>query len=94
MTPSGKGLQPVARRRACDDYAFIAIGSMTADSRNGDDDHASELVLYQRDGAWTLWENMARGCGRMPVVKNKDTLELVGVVTERDVVERPGAVDV
>lgn len=30
----------------------------------------------------------------MPVVKNKDTLELVGVVTERDVVKRPGAVDV
>ena len=67
---------------------------MTDDSRNGDDDHAPGLVLHQRDGAWTLWENMARGCGCMPVVKNKDTLELVGVVTERDVVKRPGAVDV
>ena len=27
----------------------------------------------------------ASGCGCTPVVKNKDTLELVGVVTERDV---------
>ena len=44
--------------------------------------------------ARTLRGNMARGCGCMPVVKNKDTLELVGVVTERDVVKRPGAVDV
>ena len=43
-----------------DDYAFITIGSMTADSRNGDDDHAPELVRDKRDGAWTLWENMAR----------------------------------
>ena len=40
---------------------------MTADSRNGDDDHAPELVRDKRDGAWTLWENMARkeaGFGR------------------------------
>lgn len=49
------------------DYAFITIGSMTADSRNGDDDHAPSLVRDKRDGAWTLWENMARkapGLGR------------------------------
>jgi len=110
MTPSGKGLQlpaptltcwgdqgsgrAVARRRACDDYAFIAIGSMTAESRIGDDDHAPEPVPSQFDGVWTLWEHMVRGCGCMPVVKNKNTLELVGVVTERDVVERSGAMDV
>ena len=43
--------------------------------------------------ARALWGNMARGCGCMPLVKNKDTLELVGVVTERDVVRRSGAVD-
>jgi oleate hydratase len=43
-----------------DDYAFITIGSMTADSRNGDDDSAPELVRDKKDGAWTLWENMAR----------------------------------
>jgi len=50
-----------------DDYAFITIGSMTADSRNGDDDHAPQLVRDKKDGAWTLWENMARkahGLGR------------------------------
>ena len=49
------------------DFAFITIGSMTADSRNGDDDHAPSLVRDKRDGAWTLWENMARkapGLGR------------------------------
>ncbi len=50
-----------------DDYAFITIGSMTADSRNGDDDHAPVLVREKCDGAWTLWESMARkapGFGR------------------------------
>jgi Myosin-crossreactive antigen len=50
-----------------DDYAFITIGSMTADSRVGDDEHAPELVRDKLDGAWTLWENMARktrGLGR------------------------------
>jgi len=49
------------------DYAFITIGSMTADSRNGDDNHPPVLVRDKRDGAWTLWENMARkapGFGR------------------------------
>ena len=50
-----------------DDYAFITIGSMTADSRAGDDGHAPELVRDKRDGAWALWESMARkapGFGR------------------------------
>ncbi len=49
------------------DYAFITIGSMTADSRTGDDDHPPELVRDKQDGAWTLWEAMARkapGFGR------------------------------
>lgn len=49
------------------DYAFITIGSMTADSRYGDDDHPPQLVRDKADGAWTLWENMARkapGFGR------------------------------
>ncbi|SCK20499.1 oleate hydratase [Variovorax sp. HW608] len=50
-----------------DDLALITIGSMTADARYGDDDHAPELVRDKRDGAWTLWEAMARkapGLGR------------------------------
>lgn len=49
------------------DYAFITIGSMTADSRNGDDDHPPQLVRDKTDGAWRLWETMARkapGFGR------------------------------
>ena len=37
------------------DYAFITIGSMTADSRYGDDDHPPQLVRDKADGAWTLW---------------------------------------
>lgn len=40
--------------------ALITIGSMVADSRNGNDHQAPELVRDQRDGAWTLWRNMAR----------------------------------
>lgn len=49
------------------DYAFITIGSMTADSRYGDDDHPPQLVRDKADGAWALWETMARkapGFGR------------------------------
>ena len=49
------------------DCALITIGSMTADSRLGDDDHAPQLVRDKSDGAWRLWEAMARkvpGLGR------------------------------
>ena len=63
-TREGKAfIQAVGR----DDYAFLTIGSMTADSRTGDNDHAPVLVRDKRDGAWTLWEQMARkapGFGR------------------------------
>ncbi len=50
-----------------EDFVFFTIGSMTADSRNGDDAHAPALVRDRPDGAWSLWENMARktpGLGR------------------------------
>lgn len=50
-----------------DDLAFVTIGSMTADATYGDDHRAPELVRDKRDGAWTLWEAMARkapGLGR------------------------------
>lgn len=43
-----------------DDLAIMTIGSMTADTTYGDDDHAPELVRGKRDGAWVLWENIAR----------------------------------
>ncbi|MGW0748174.1 oleate hydratase [Streptomyces sp. NPDC002587] len=42
------------------DYAFITIGSMTADTRYGGDDTVPELVRDKRDGAWSLWETLAR----------------------------------
>ncbi|MEU3465581.1 oleate hydratase [Streptomyces sp. NPDC006733] len=41
------------------DYAFITLGSMTADSAYGDDDTAPELIRDKRDGGWTLWETLA-----------------------------------
>lgn len=41
------------------DYAFITIGSMTADATYGDDDHAPELVRDRRDGGFALWEAIA-----------------------------------
>ncbi|WP_029921133.1 oleate hydratase [Nevskia soli] len=43
-----------------DDIALITIGSMTADARLGDDQHPPELIRDKQDGAWSLWENMAR----------------------------------
>lgn len=43
-----------------EDYAFITLGSMTADSAYGDDDTAPELIRDKRDGGWTLWETLAR----------------------------------
>ena len=54
------------------DYVFITLGSVTSDSRCGDDHHPFQLIrdsatARQRDGAWTLWENLARkvpGLGR------------------------------
>ncbi|MFJ5811968.1 oleate hydratase [Streptomyces sp. NPDC093093] len=42
------------------DYAFITIGSMTADAGYGGDDTVPELVRDKRDGAWNLWETLAR----------------------------------
>ena len=59
--------RPLAYRLGAEECAFITIGSMTADSRNGNDHQAPELVRDQSDGAWTLWRNMARkapGLGR------------------------------
>ena len=52
------------------DIALITIGSMTADARQGDDEHAPKLVSDRRDGAWKLWQNIARkgrGFGRPSV---------------------------
>jgi len=59
--------RPLSYHLGPDDCALLTLGSMTADSRNGNDHQAPELVRDQRDGAWTLWKNMARkapGFGR------------------------------
>ena len=50
-----------------DDLTLFTIGSMTADATYGDDHNAPKLIRDKRDGAWTLWEAMARkvpGLGR------------------------------
>jgi oleate hydratase len=42
------------------DFVFISIGSKTADSREGSMHTAPALEKNKVDGAWTLWENMAK----------------------------------
>jgi oleate hydratase len=41
------------------DYAFLTLGSMTADAAYGSDDTGPELVRDKRDGGWRLWETIA-----------------------------------
>lgn len=41
------------------DYAFLTLGSMTADAAYGSDDTAPELIRGKRDGGWRLWETIA-----------------------------------
>ncbi len=43
-----------------DDVAFITLGSMTSDTSYGDDHTVPELIRDRRDGAFTLWETIAR----------------------------------
>ncbi|MEU5793936.1 oleate hydratase [Streptomyces sp. NPDC047813] len=60
-----------------DEYAFLTLGSMTADAAYGDDDRAPELVRDKRDGGWRLWETLAARAddfGR-PAVFNGDVDE-------------------
>ncbi len=42
------------------DFAFVTIGSKTADSREGTMEKAPETVRTKVDGAWTLWENILK----------------------------------
>ena len=39
-----------------DDYAFVTLGSITADAAYGGDSRAPELIRDKRDGAFRLWE--------------------------------------
>lgn len=54
---------------ASSDYVFITIGSKVADSRTGGMNKAPGLVTDKMDGAWTLWEKMAR---RVPDLGNPE----------------------
>ncbi|MGW3106497.1 oleate hydratase [Streptomyces sp. NPDC001100] len=51
--------QPETYELTADDYAFLTLGSMTADAAHGTDDSAPELVRDKRDGGWRLWETIA-----------------------------------
>ncbi len=42
------------------DFVFITLGSKVADSRTGGMKKAPGLATDKQDGAWTLWEGMAR----------------------------------
>ncbi len=42
------------------DFVFATIGSMIADSRRGTMTEAPALERGKTDGAWTLWENIAK----------------------------------
>ena len=59
--------RPLSYHLGPQECALLTLGSMTADSRNGNDHQAPELVRNPSDGAWTLWKNLARkapGLGR------------------------------
>ncbi|MFD5107307.1 oleate hydratase [Streptomyces cinereoruber] len=43
-----------------DDYAFLTLGSASADTAYGDSTTVPELVRGRRDGSWSLWESIAR----------------------------------
>lgn len=51
---------PVSWTVERDDIVLLTLGSMTADAARGDDHHPPELVREPRDGAWSLWRNLAR----------------------------------
>ncbi|MBA4723321.1 MAG: oleate hydratase [Alcanivorax sp.] len=42
------------------DSVFITLGSITADATYAGNDSVPELIRDQRDGAWSLWRNIAR----------------------------------
>ena len=54
---------------ASSDFVFITIGSKVADSRAGGMNKAPDLVTDKMDGAWMLWEKMAR---RVPDMGNPE----------------------
>lgn len=57
--------EPGTYELGADDYALLTIGSMTADAGYGDDEHAPPLIRGKRDGAWVLWDNIAKKAGNL-----------------------------
>jgi oleate hydratase len=43
-----------------DDYLFMTIGSITADSTYANADSVPELIRDRRDGGWAFWETIAK----------------------------------
>ncbi|HUN94064.1 MAG TPA: oleate hydratase [Burkholderiaceae bacterium] len=57
------------------DAVFLTLGSITADATYGSNDSAPELIRDRRDGAWSLWDNVARKAkdfGRPQIFYNVD----------------------
>jgi oleate hydratase len=42
------------------DFAFITLGSITADTTYGGNDTVPELIRDRRDHGWSLWESLAK----------------------------------
>jgi oleate hydratase len=55
-TKGGESTIELAPKDAC----FLTLGSIAADATYGSNDSAPELIRDRRDGAWSLWENIAR----------------------------------
>ena len=83
-----------------DDACFLTFGSIVADATYGSNDRAPELIRDRRDGAWSLWETVARKAsdfGRPNTFFNVDenkwesfTLTMHGDVLLRRIVEFSG----
>lgn len=82
------------------DACFITLGSITADATYGGNERVPELIRDRRDGAWSLWESIARKAddfGRPNTFFNVDenkwesfTLTLHGDVLLKRIVEFSG----
>jgi len=51
---------PTTLELAPNDVAMLTLGSITADARFGSNDSVPELIRDRRDGAWSLWETIAK----------------------------------
>jgi oleate hydratase len=95
-TKSGESKIDLGAKDAC----FLTLGSITADATFGSNDCAPELIRDRRDGAWALWETIARKAddfGRPNTFFNVDenkwesfTLTMHGDVLLKKIIEYSG----